>query len=79
MVALLGRGETGAFNVSDLMLDRHDLLGRVRALTGSPCPPPPRFAGAPPGRMATCRLRMLGWRPGGWAKLDGFLAGVRFS
>ena len=44
-----------------------------------PCPPPPRFAGEPPGRMATCRLRMLGWRPGGWAKLDGFLAGVRFS
>jgi UDP-glucose 4-epimerase len=79
VVALLGRGETGVFNVSDLMLDRHDLLGRVQALTGSPCPPPPRFAGEPPGRMATCRLRLLGWRPGGWAKLDGFLEGVRFS
>jgi len=79
VVALLGRGETGAFNVSDLMLDRHDLLGRVRALACSPCPPPPRFAGEPPGRMATCRLRMLGWRPGGWKKLDGFLGGVRFS
>lgn len=77
VVALLGRGETGAFNVSDLLLDRHDLLGRVRALTGSPCPPPPRSAGEPPGRMATCRLRMLGWRPGGWGKLDSFLAGAR--
>ena len=57
----------------------HDLLARVQALTGSPFPPPPRFAGEPPGRMATCRLRMLGWRPGGWGKLDGFLAGCGFS
>ncbi len=75
IVLLLVRGETGVFNVSDLMLDRHDLLARVQALTGSPCPLPPRFAGDPPGRMATCRLRLLGWRPGGWEKLDGFLTG----
>jgi UDP-glucose 4-epimerase len=79
VLALLGKSETGAFNVSDLLLDRHELLARVQALTGSPCPPPPRFGGEPPGRMATCRLRMLGWRPGGWAKLDAFLAGLRFS
>lgn len=79
IVLLLGRGEIGAFNVSDLLLDRHDLLARVQALTGCPHPPPPRFDGTPPGRMATCRLRMLGWRPGGWGKLDGFLAEVRFS
>lgn len=79
VLALLGGGETGAFNVSDLLLDRHDLLGRVQALTGSPFPPPPRFAGDPPGRMTICRLRMLGWRPGGWGKLDAFLAGLGFS
>lgn len=74
VVRLLGGSETGAFNVSDLLLDRHDLLARVQALTGCPHPPPPRAEGPPPGRMATCRLRMLGWRPGGWARLDGFLA-----
>ena len=70
---LLDRPETGAFNVSDLLLDRHDLLARVQALTGCPHPPPPRAEGPPPGRMATGRLRALGWRPGGWPKLDAFL------
>ena len=64
---------TGAFNVSDLLLDRHDLLARVQALTGCPHPPPPRAAGPPPGIMATARLRALGWRPGGWERLDAFL------
>lgn len=79
VVALLGREETGAFNVSDLLLDRHDLLARVQALTGAAWPLPPRFAGEPPGRMATCRLRLLGWRPGGWGRLDEFLAGETLS
>jgi len=77
VLRLLDGGETGAFNLSDLMLDRHDLLARVQALTGCLHPPPPRAEGPAPGRMATCRLRMLGWRPGGWARLDGFLSGVR--
>ena len=71
---LLERPETGPFNVSDLLLDRHDLLARVQSLTGCPHPPPPRAEGPPPGRMATCRLRLLGWRPGGRARLDAFLA-----
>ena len=72
---LLGRTETGAFNVSDLLLDRHDLLARLQAITGCPHPPPPRAEGPPPGIMATCCLRMLGWRPGGWPQLDTFLNG----
>lgn len=73
-VRLLAEGaETGAFNASDILLDRHDLLARVRVLTGSPHPPPPPFEGPPPGVMATDRLRALGWRPGGLARLDAFL------
>jgi len=71
---LLERPDTGPFNVSDILLDRHDLLARVAALAGCPHPPPPRAAGPPPGVMATGRLRGLGWRPGGWARLDAFLA-----
>ena len=67
---------TGAFNVSDLLLDRHDLLARVQALTGCPHPPPPRADGPPPGVMATDRLRALGWRPGGLPRLDAFLGEV---
>lgn len=78
VLLLLARPETGAFNVSDLLLDRHDLLGRVQALTGCPHPPPPPAGGPPPGRMATCRLRRLGWRPGGAARLDAFLR-ARFA
>lgn len=68
--------ETGAFNASDLLLDRHALLERLQRLTGCPHTPPPLFEGPAPGRMATCRLRLLGWRPGGWSQLDRFLATV---
>jgi UDP-glucose 4-epimerase len=73
VVRLLASGDTGAFNASDLVLDRHELLSRVQALTGCPHPPPPRVDGPKPGVMATCRLRMTGWRPGGWPRLDAFL------
>jgi nucleoside-diphosphate-sugar epimerase len=64
----------GVLNVSDLLLDRHDLLARVQALTACPHPPPPRFPGPAPGIMATDRLRALGWHPGGVPRLDAFLA-----
>lgn len=73
VLALLAVPGTGAFNASDLVLDRHDLLGRVQVLTGCPHAPPPRADGPRPGVMATCRLRLTGWRPGGWPRLDGFL------
>lgn len=56
-------------NCSDLVLDRHDLLAEVAALTGCPHPLPDR---ADPSslRIQTChRLRDLGWRPGGMARL----------
>jgi nucleoside-diphosphate-sugar epimerase len=66
----------GPLNVSDILLDRHDLLARVAALTGCPHPLPPRAEGPPPGVMATDRLRALGWRPGGLPALDAFLPGA---
>jgi UDP-glucose 4-epimerase len=70
-------------NVSDLLLDRHDLIAGVQELTGCPHPPPQRATGPRPGVMATDRLRALGWRPGGRARLEAFLAealpqGARF-
>jgi nucleoside-diphosphate-sugar epimerase len=73
-VLLLDSPASGPFNVSDLLLDRHDLLARVQVLSGSPHQPPPRFEGRPPGIMATDRLQGLGWRPGGWERLEAFLA-----
>jgi nucleoside-diphosphate-sugar epimerase len=58
------------YNVSDILLDRHDLLARVAALAGCPHPPPERADPAPLAVMATDRLRALGWRPGGLARLE---------
>ncbi|WEF23633.1 NAD(P)-dependent oxidoreductase [Paracoccus sp. S3-43] len=56
-------------NCSDLILDRHDLLARVQALTGCPHPLPAR-ADPAPLRVQRCdRLHRIGWRPGGMTKL----------
>lgn len=65
----LRAGVRGAFNASDLLLDRHDLLTKVQRLTGCPHPPPPR-AESDVSIMSCGRLTALGWRPGGWARLD---------
>ncbi|MFV0300134.1 MAG: NAD-dependent epimerase/dehydratase family protein [Paracoccus sp. (in: a-proteobacteria)] len=52
-------------NVSDLVLDRRDLLAEVSGLTGSRHPLPPR-ADAGALRVPDCGgLAALGWRPGG--------------
>ncbi|WP_415391684.1 NAD-dependent epimerase/dehydratase family protein [Paracoccus sp. SJTW-4] len=65
---ILGRGATGAFNASDLTLDRHDLLAELRRLTGCRHPLPPR-AKTPVSAMSCERLAAMGWRPGGWPLL----------
>ncbi|UXU75750.1 MULTISPECIES: NAD-dependent epimerase/dehydratase family protein [unclassified Paracoccus (in: a-proteobacteria)] len=60
---------SGAYDVSDLILDRHDLLAAVAALTGARHPPPPR-ADARLLRVPKCaRLRALGWQPRGLERL----------
>ncbi len=68
----------GIFNVSDLLLDRHELLrlysqtiGLDRAL---PVPVPVTVTGdGAPGVMAIDRLKTLGWSPGGPGRLQAFL------
>ncbi|WP_134724794.1 NAD-dependent epimerase/dehydratase family protein [Paracoccus luteus] len=66
---VLDRGASGVFNVSDLVLDRHDLLGGVQQLTGCPHPPPPRADAGALSVMGCARLAALGWKPGGMALL----------
>ena len=66
----------GAFNASDILLDRHDLLARLKKQTGAPRPLPPRYEGTLPGIMATGKLQRLGWRPGGTERLAAFLASL---
>lgn len=56
-------------NVSDMMLDRHDLLAIVQSATGSTHPLPPRSA-APVNAINCEQLRSLGWRPGGMDLLE---------
>lgn len=69
---LLQCQETGAFNASDILLDRHDLLARVARLTGVTHPLPARSAAAI-SAMTSDRLRALGWRPAGIAGLEATL------
>lgn len=70
---VLDRAAMGVFNVSDLVLDRHDLLARVQRLTGCPHPPPPRADARALSVMGCARLAALGWRPGGLALLGATL------
>lgn len=74
---MLERPETERlYNVSDLVLDRHDLLAAVRALTGCPHPLPERAEAGRLAVMATDRLRALGWTPRGAARLAEELPGM---
>jgi nucleoside-diphosphate-sugar epimerase len=57
------------FNVSDFVLDLHDLLSDYAALTGIAAPLPPRADPAAVSAMTTERLRRLGWSPSGPARL----------
>ena len=67
-VRILLSAAPGTYNLSDILLDRHDLLALVAAHTGITTPPPPR-ADAPVSQMQIDRIRALGWRPGGMDKL----------
>nr|WP_295465065.1 NAD(P)-dependent oxidoreductase [Mesorhizobium sp.] len=56
-------------NVSDILLDRHELLAIVQAATGCAHPLPPRSV-EPVNAMNCDLLRALGWRPGGVGLLE---------
>ena len=70
----------GAFNASDLTLDRRDLLAEVARLTGWQTALPARADAGRVNAMACDRLAALGWAPGGWpllrASLPELLAGL---
>ena len=66
---VLDRGATGVFNVSDMLLDRRDLLAEVARLTGCRHELPARADAAQVSVMSCARLLALGWRPGGWDRL----------
>ena len=53
------------FNVSDVALDRHDLLALVQQQTGCPHALPPKADATAYNVMDTSKLNRLGWKPGG--------------
>jgi len=57
-----------AFNLSDILLDRRELLALLAEAEGLSTPLPPESDTAV-SAMATDRLRALGWRPGGRDRL----------
>jgi UDP-glucose 4-epimerase len=63
---------SGVCNVSDLVLDRRELLAEVQRLTGCPHPLPPPST-EPVREMETARLRAEGWVPGGMEQLRALL------
>lgn len=57
-------------NVSDLMVDRNDLLAIVRDATGSAHPLPERADALAINEMDCTKLKSLGWTPGGRPLLE---------
>jgi nucleoside-diphosphate-sugar epimerase len=73
----LTRLAPGAYCVSDILLDRSDLLylwSEISGVTG-PVPPPVPQPGAF-NAMSAARLRGAGWQPGGMARLAEALAEI---
>ncbi|MEL7528042.1 MAG: NAD(P)-dependent oxidoreductase [Pseudomonadota bacterium] len=64
------------FNVSDLLLDRRDLLALLSERSGGAATLPER-ANDLPGVMDTSKLRQLGWKPGGLERLRAFIDACR--
>lgn len=62
-------GADGVFNVSDMLLDRHDLLAEWRAVTGIDGHLPERADASGYGEMSGARLDALGIRLGGMEQL----------
>lgn len=60
----------GPLNVSDILLDRHDLLSLYADAAGLDVEPPRRADPSTVSAMDCGRLSRLGWRPGGWAALE---------
>jgi nucleoside-diphosphate-sugar epimerase len=73
-IRLLATADTAAlapqvFNVSDFVLDLHDLLANYAALACISAPLPPRADPTAVSAMTTDRLRRLGWTPSGPARV----------
>lgn len=75
-----GQVRAGAvLNVSDVLVDRRDILAIVKQVTGAPYPLPRPANKAAVNAMRCDRLAALGWRPGGMALLEETVAQLAAS
>lgn len=72
-IPVLADAPSGPYNLSDILLDRQDLLAAYARLTGCSNALPAR-ADMPISQMSTARARSHGWKPGGSAALERALA-----
>lgn len=71
--AIRAASPQGLFNVSDLLLDRQDLLDRYARRTGCATPLPARADASAYNAMDCTRLKSLGWNPRGSLDLAGLV------
>ncbi|MCI5074928.1 NAD(P)-dependent oxidoreductase [Oricola sp.] len=71
--AIRAASPQGLFNVSDLLLDRQDLLDRYARRTGCATPLPARADASAYNAMDCTRLKSLGWIPRGTLDLAGLV------
>lgn len=62
------------YNVSDLVIDRRDILAPLKAARQCPHPLPPAADATALNVMDTSRLEALGWRPGGRAAFEAVIS-----
>ncbi|MBD9373427.1 NAD(P)-dependent oxidoreductase [Rhizobium sp. ARZ01] len=67
------------FNVSDVLVDTHDILSIVQDATACPHSLPPPVPLTTFNAMATDKIRSLGWTPGGMARLRAIVTGLAAS
>lgn len=60
-----GRIDGGAFNLSDISTDSHEILGHLQQATRCPHPLPAPAPEGTAGVMNTAKIRALGWQSGG--------------
>ena len=63
-----------SFNVSDLVVDTHDILSAISQASGSPHPLPGLADKAAVAEMKCSKIAALGWKPGGRDLLEATLA-----
>lgn len=68
-IGALHGAPSGAYNISDIMLDRRDLLARVADITDCKTPLPAAQT-EPTSAMSTELAQSYGWRSGGWDRLE---------